>query len=178
MGVFDFIKSYSICSLCSLLWFQFKLQTINFLVLPLSLLFVALFPSHGRLSSHCKHKTRQTLFSISYLNHGVLLQQPKITKIVFFMTWVLKIIPALFLLCPFAFSSAFILISFSFLSFFSISQLSNSPDLDFCISSLFFHLFSCLYSLTHTLHNNTCRQQNKLYLRHFQLIWRQHVKCK
>lgn len=108
------------------------------------------------ISPQAQDKTNP--FSISCFNHGVLLQQPKITKIVFFITWVLKIIPALFLLCPFAFP----LPSFKYPSLFFLSFLSPSsptpPDLDFCISSLFFHPFSCLYSLTHTLHNNTCRQ--------------------
>lgn len=126
MGVFDIIESYSISSLCSLLWFYCKLQTLNYLLLPLCLKFVALFPSHGGLLSHCKHKTRQTLLSISCLNHGVLLQLPKKTKIVFFMTWDTEnnygtLSPmSLFL------SSSFFLIPFSLPSFFSISQLSNS----------------------------------------------------
>lgn len=43
MRVFDIIKSHSISSLCSLLWFYFMLQTLNILMLPLCLQFVALF---------------------------------------------------------------------------------------------------------------------------------------
>lgn len=127
MHVFDIIKSYSISSLCSLLWFYFMLQTLDFLLLPLCLQFIALFPSHGRLLSHFKHKARQTLLSVSCLNHGVLLQQPKITKIVFFMTWGTENYYGTLSPMSLFLSSAFFLIPFSLPSFVSNPQLSNSP---------------------------------------------------